>query len=486
MPPKPPAQTPAAPPPAQVYPQKAANRPGATLPAVAQPLPIDNVPPEVHPLAAANRPGASVPVPPSIDYDAYAGATAATPPLGTPPLNSLPLGTPALLPLPLPLAAGDPYSPVGIRGGSFMFFPAVELSTAYATNPQAIPGGAPSAFFVVAPQLQVQSDWSRHSLTANITSSYTEYANDQFTPSLNRPYLNSIIDGRIDVTRDTRIVLQNRIIVSTDNPGSPNLTAGLARLPIDTTVGGTVGVVQDFNRLNVCVRTAVDRITYQNSALTDGTTSSNADRDLNQYAVIGRVGYELNPGLKPFAEVQADTRVHDDEFDRFGLRRDSEGTSAKVGATLNLSGSLIGEIAVGYLERTYKDPTLPAIGGAIADGTLIWQATALTSARLTAASVVNESILPGVSGGFSRDINLEVDHAFRRWLIGIAQLGYGRDDYVGITRDDNRYFAAIGMQYILNRSMSVKVQVRQDRLTSTATGVAYNSTSALLGLRLQR
>ena len=106
-----------------------------------------------------------------------------------------------------------------------------------------------SPYFVVAPELLVQSDWSRHSLTASIVGSYTDYTNGSFVPSLNRPYLNSKIDGRIDVTHDTQIVLENRVLVSTDNPGSPNLPAGLAKLPIDTTLGGTLGVVQAFNRL---------------------------------------------------------------------------------------------------------------------------------------------------------------------------------------------------------------------------------------------
>ncbi len=138
----------------------------------------------------------------------------------------------------------------------------------------------------MAPELQVQSDWSRHSLTANIVGSYTDYTNGSFMPSLNRPYLNSKIDGRIDVTRDTQIILENRVIVSTDNPGSPNLQAGLASLPIDTTVGGTLGVVQNFNRLIVSLKGTFDRVQYKNSTLTDGETSSNADRNFNQYAGI--------------------------------------------------------------------------------------------------------------------------------------------------------------------------------------------------------
>jgi hypothetical protein len=475
---KPPALAKALPP--QVYPQKAANRPGGELPTQPEPLPVSNPLPEVHPLAAANRPGGSVPAPPQLDDQ----ISASMPPPGTPPLNTLPLGTPAQRPL--PLAEGNPYAPVGIRGGSFMFFPAVELSSGYASNPQAVPGGPGSAYFVVAPELQVQSNWSRHSLTADIRGSYTDYADSDFTPSLNRPYFNSKINGRIDATRDTQIVLENRVLVTTDNPGSPNLAAGLATLPIDTTVGGTLGVIQNFNRLSVTVKGTVDRSMYDASRLTDGETSGNADRNFDQYAGIARIGYELNPGFKPFVEVQQDTRLHDEEFDRSGLQRNSEGTSAKLGADIDLFGSLKGEIALGYLNRTYQDPTLPAISGMTADGALIWQPTALTTGKLTASSVVNESILPGVSGSFSRDVNLEVDHAFRRWLIANLMVGYGRDEYVGITRDDNRYFVAGGLQYIFNRGMSIKGELRQDWLTSTAAGVAYTSTSALLTLRLQR
>lgn len=481
VPPKPPA-APTAPAP-QVYPLKAANRPGAILPPLAEPLPVSNPPPEVHPLAAANRPGASTPVPPPSYYELPTDVSASNPPPGTPPPNTLPLGTPAQRPL--PLAAGDPYAPIGIRGGSFMFFPAVEFDAAYASNPQAIPGGAGSPYFVVAPQLQVQSDWSRHALTATITGTYTDYTNGSFQPSLNRPYLNSLIDGRVDVTRDTQVLLENRLLVTTDNPGSPNLSAGLARLPIDTTVGGTLGVSQNFNRLNVTLKGTIDDASYQNSTLTNGETASNADRDFNQYAVVGRVGYELDPGLVPFVQVQEDTRVYEEQFDRYGQERNSIGTSAQAGARLDLFGSLTGEIALGYLVRDYIAP-LPDVSGMTANGSLIWQATALTTAKLTASSIVNESIAQNVSGEFSRDVSLQVDHALRRYLIATVKAGYGHDEYVGIARDDNRYFASIGLQYILNRDVSIRGELRQDWLSSTEPGVGYTSTSALVGLRLQQ
>jgi hypothetical protein len=474
------SQPPILPPPLppEIYPASAASRPGAILPPPQVQLPISNPPAEVHPLSAANRHGAVLSIPPAIDY------SASTPTPGTPQPNILPLGT--VPQQALPIAAGDPYEALGIKIGSFLILPAIELSTGYDGNPQhAAAGGPGSVYYVVAPELHVRSDWSRHSLTADITSSYTEYGNDQFTPSLNHPFLNAKVDGRVDVTRDTQILLEGRTIISTDNPGSPNIQAGLSKLPIDTTIGGTLGVAQQLSRFDVSLKGTIDRSMYQNSELTDGESVSNDYRNFNQYAGILRVGYEIDPGFKPFVEVSEDTRIHD-AIDPFGADRDSNGASAKIGGAFNVFGSLTGEMAIGYMLRDYHDPTLPNISGATLDGSLIWQATQLTTAKFTAATSVGESILQDVSGAFSRDFNVEVDHAFRTWLIGTAQVGYGRDEYIGEARDDNRYFASIGAIYKLNREMQLKAQLRHDWLTSSQPGNAYESTSVLLTLRLQR
>ncbi len=470
-----------APPPAPVvYPAKAAARPGAVLPPPPDQLPISNPPPEVHPVTAANRPGATLLIPPPEDF---VGA-ASTPPPGTPPQNTLPLGT--VPQRTLPVAGGDPYEALGIKTGNFLILPAVELSAGYNNNPQHVPGGPGSAYFVVAPELHVRSDWATNSLTADVTGSYADYENGSFVPSLNVPYLNAKIAARLDATRDTQILLELRDSIATDNPGSPNIQAGLAKLPIDNTIGGTLGVVEQFGRLGVTLKGTFDRSTYQESELTDGTSASNDYRDFDQYAGILRVAYEIDPGFKPFVEVGSDTRRHDIPLDPFGEDRNSTGASGKAGANVDLFGSLTGEIAVGYIERDYHDPTLPNVGGVTLDGSLIWQATALTTAKFTASSEVNESILQDVSGAFSRNVALEVDHALRTWLIANAQIGYGRDEYAGLGRDDNRYFTAAGLTYKMNREMQIKGELREDWLTSNVSGVAYSATSLLMTLRLQR
>jgi hypothetical protein len=442
------------------------------LPSVLPPPDAVTVPLRVPP------PAPVVPPPPTVPQLARRGA----PP--TDGVTNVPL-------VPVPALAArkrpsdvDAFEPIGLRVGTFVIKPAVEFSAGYDTNPQHVSGGGGSAIYTIAPELLVRSDWERHALNADIKGSYIDYGHT-FVPDLDRPNLDGKVDGRIDVTRDSQIDAQARLLVGTDNPGSPNLQAGLAKLPIFVSGGGTLGYTQRFNRFELSGKASVDRTVYQASDLTDGTTASNDDRNYNQYGFTLRGGYELTPGVKPFVEGGVDSRVHDLAFDRNGVVRDSDGYALRGGSTFELGRKLTGEISAGYAHRDYKDPRLPPLDGPLIAGSLIWSATALTTLKFTATTVLNETTLSGVSGTLTHDYVLEADHAFRRWLLGTLRLGYGSDDYVGSTRVDDRYFAAVSLLYKMNRNMQLKAELRRDWLRSTDPTANYSANAFLVGVRLQ-
>ncbi len=380
-------------------------------------------------------------------------------------------------------AEEDAFAQLGLRAGAFLVSPAVEVVGGYDTNPARAPGGRPSAFVTVSPELLAKSDWQRHEVTVALRGSYTAYGQ---TPELDRPSADGKVTGRLDVTRDTSLIGEGTLVVGTDHPGSPNVQAGLARFPIVTTLGGAAGVSQRFNRIEVTVKGGAERTEFQDSTFTDGTTGSNDDRNFNRYAVLMRTSYDLMPGIKPFVEATHDTREHDIQVDRFGTQRDSVGWSIKGGTTFEFSRKLIGEVAVGYLERDYKDPSLPQLQGVLFDAALIYSLSALTNVKLTAATTAGETTVPGTAGILTRNAGVEVNHAFRRWLIGTAKFNYGYDDYVGSARKDDRYAISGAITYKLNRLMQVKGEIRQEWLRSTVPGVDYAATVFMLGMRLQR
>ncbi len=438
--------------------------PGSAPPAVASGAVRLSVPPS----ASANK----TPIPP-----AMAGTVA-----GQPPRKRLRIDD-------------DPFGAVGDYAGSFLIKSAVELSGGYDTNPARtfVPKGSP--FYVVAPEFLAVSDWARHAVVADLRGSFTGYGNNFPPPAdgtispapvnLDRPDFTGHIDGRLDVSRDTHVLGQVRLRLSTDNPGSPNIQAGLARYPVYTTLGSTIGVDQGFNRLQLSAGGTVDRTVYTDSKLTDGTSTTNDDRNFNQFGGVGRVSYDLLPGVKPFAEIEGDSRVHDVKLDRSGFARNSSGGFVKAGTSFEFTRLLTGEIAVGYAARDYVDPRLDRLAGLLTSASLTWTATPLTTAKFYSTTSIDETTVPGVSGVLTHVYTVEADHDFRRWLTGIGKFTWGSLDYQGDGRRDKTYSVSGDLIYKMNRTLWVKGTLRRDWLDSNIPGNSTASTVAMVGVRLQ-
>ncbi len=389
----------------------------------------------------------------------------------------------------------DQFGAVGDYVGSFLVKGAVEVSGGYDSNPGRFTDKERgSAFYMIAPELLIASDWERHSLVADLRGSFTGY--DRTFPtapgvissvptSVDRPDFTGKVNGRFDVSRDTGVLGEWRMRLGTDNPGSPNLPAGLSKYPVYLTTGGSLGIEQNFNRLQVTVSGTADRTTFQDSRLTNGSSSSNADRNFNQFGGIARVSYDVMPGLKPFGEVEGDTRIHETGVDRFGYQRDSNGGYAKVGSTFELTRLLTGEASIGYAMRSYRDPRLSQLTGLLTSASLVWSASPLTTVKFIANTTVDETTLPGVAGTLTRTYTAEVDHDFRRWLTGIGKFTYGTLDYQDGNRLDRIYSVSGDLIYKLNRNLWVKGTLRRDWLESNIVGQSSAATVVMLGVRAQ-
>jgi hypothetical protein len=389
----------------------------------------------------------------------------------------------------------DPFGAVGDYAGPFLVKAAVELSGGYDTNPGRTfePHGLPT--WVVAPEFLAVSNWERHALVADLRGSFTGYGGSlpqtidgQINPApttLDRPDFTGHVDGRFDITNDTDVTAQARLRIATDNPGSPNIQAGLARYPIYQTLGSTLGFDQRFNRLQISAGATVDRTTYQDSVLTDRTLATNDDRNFNQYGGVGRLSYEVLPGLKPFAEVEGDTRVHDQPFDRNGFERNSSGGYAKAGTSFEFSRLLTGELAVGWAERNYVDPRLSRLQGFLTSGSLLWSASPLTTLKFSTDTQINETTLLGSPGVLVHTYTIEVDHDFRRWLTAIGKFTYATYDYQQTIRNDKTYTVEGDLIYKMTRNLWIKGTLRYEVLDSNVPLSSSQATVMLLGVRLQ-
>jgi hypothetical protein len=389
--------------------------------------------------------------------------------------------TPAPRPRPKRPPEEDPYAPLGLRLGGVTVLPAIQESVGYDSNPNRDAGRHKgSTVSRTDGEVQIKSDWSAHALTGLLRGSYSAYPD---VKGADRPEGEGRLGLRLDVSRDTQINLEGRFALDTQRPGSPDLNAAVAERPLVVTTGAAAGLTQRFNRLLVGLRGTVDRTVYEDAKLPNGTVLDQSDRDATQYGLRLRAGYELTPGVIPFVEALADTRVHDRAIDNAGFRRDSDGVGVRAGSTFEITRTLTGEASAGVQRRSYDDPRLKDLRGPLVEAALVWSATPLTTVRLKAQTSVDETTIPYSSGILTRTARLEVQHDLRRNLSVTGIVGVTENDYKGVPLEERTLTAGARLEYKLTRSVALRASFTHERLKSSTPGSDYSANTVLLGLR---
>ena len=382
-----------------------------------------------------------------------------------------------------PAIVEDPYAPLGIRLGGLTLFPLVGQSIGYDSNPNRTRINRQGSFVSQTEgELRVQSDWSRDELTGFLRGAYNEYPSN---PGASRPEGAGRIGYRHDVTRDTQLDAEAHYLIDTQRPDSPDLNADVRERPIVFTSGASAGATQRFNRLIVGVRGTVDRADYEDARLSNGLVQDQSDRNVTQVGGRLRVGYELHPGFVPFVEAVADTRIYDRRIDNTGFARSSDGVGASLGTTFEITRLLTGEISAGAIARRYEDRRLGDLVSPLANGSLVYALTPLTTVRATAQAGVDETTIPNATGVRTLRGSLEVAHDLRRNLTLTAGVTASDYEYQGVGINERSFGALLRADYRLNRQVTLRASYTYDRLESTFANSSYDANVVLLGVRLQ-
>ena len=386
------------------------------------------------------------------------------------------------------LAETDAFAPTGVRVGDLRLLPFVEGSTGFQSNPNQVTTGVrSSAEFRIDAGTAIDSDFSNHSLTGNVRAGYSLFPSNS---NANRPDVAAVLDGRIDVTRDTKINTEARLVVVTQTPGSPLLAVPnsvfITGRPLITSEGATLGASHQFGRVNLDLRGTFDRTQYGDATQSDGSIFRYSQDNYNDYGVVARASYELTPGIIPFVETAFDARVRDSDVDLSGYRRDSRGILGRVGSSFEFFGHFTGTFSAGYADRHYDDPRLPNLNGPTVDGALIYAFSPLTTVTLRASTTLSETTLAGASGAVSRLVSLEVAHVFFRHftISGIAT--YQPNEYQGVPVQEAYTQFTLKGAYSFNREVQLIASASQQNLQSSLLGNGFKDSIFLVGVRLQR
>lgn len=376
----------------------------------------------------------------------------------------------------------EPFDPVGIRIGTFVLFPEVELGGSWYSN--VLRSGNPESDIAldVRPAARFVSDWNVHALEFRAASTLSFFS--ELDSENDRGYQLEA-RGRLDVTRRTNLqgFVSRDYSQESRSAIDANAAGERANLTLDR-AGATLN--HRFNRLSFQLRGTVSEYDYSDVNV-GNTVQSNADRNYTAYDGAVRARWEFKPTLTGFVEVEGNQRDYDVVAQSDGISRDSKGQRYRAGIEFgNTSEILRGEISLGYGVQTPDDKRLDSIEGIILDANLAWRVTKLTTLAFNARSDVSETTTADSGGVFTRSVGVEARHAFQRQLIGTAGITYTMQDYQGVDIDESEWRGDLGVEYFLSREMVLFGRYRHTIFESTSPGADYTSDELHVGMRLRR
>lgn len=385
------------------------------------------------------------------------------------------------------------YYPLGIRAGTFIFKPKVDLTVGYTDNVFAVSeevsptfADQEDVFGVLRPSFVADSDWNRHSLSFG---GYAEAYQHADFDSENVENYGVNADGRIDVFRNAFILLGGRYDLLNETRRANNAVF----VPIEPVEYDRANVYagwqHEFGRIRYRGRLDYTTFDYDDVETFDPTdpatppvflTSDQDFRDRADTSVLLQAGYAVTRDASIFLRGTWKQR----DFDNLSptaiagtfLDRNSEGYTLAAGVDFDITSLIRGNVAVGYLEEEFDDPSLSTLDGTFVDAGIEWFPTDLTTLGLSASREAKPSNLFSVDdngtpddftddrlfvadGGFlSTEIVLRADHELRRNIILSGSVGYGLDEYEDIDREDERIGASLGGTWLINRNFAARLQ----------------------------
>ncbi|MGE0747638.1 MAG: outer membrane beta-barrel protein [Rhodospirillales bacterium] len=378
--------------------------------------------------------------------------------------------------------------PLGVPVGGFLLFPQLTVGEEWNSNIFAQDDGLETDDFIthVQPSLNLISQWSRHGARAFFQGDFAFYADND---GENYEDLAAGFNGRLDVVGDSsrpESFLRGGFTYRRQHEerGSPDDVFGLEPT-IYNVLSPTVGGVARFGRFGVSLDGTLNRFDFDDTEVAGGLRVNQDDRDRNEWLLALQTSYQIQQEYEAFIRLTLNKRDYDDRFDDIGFERSSDGYEIIGGAQVDLTGLIFGDFFFGWRSQSYDDTRLTDIDGPTYGMGLTWNVTQLTSARFRISRTIEETTLGGASGYFATDMRANVDHELLRNLILSANAGYAKNDYEGISREDDFYRFGISGKYLLNRYLYVTLGYGYEVRDSNVAGQDYDRNTVLLRLQGQ-
>lgn len=343
------------------------------------------------------------------------------------------------------------YDNGGIRAGNFIIRPQLTEAVGYETNVLGQPNPTGSTIVNTSGVVTARSDGSRGSVLAIVNVNNSEYL---ALPTQSYTSYSAQLGGTYVLGRDTAsltVAHDNEVQTSRDLD-VPQFIAPLA-VVVDRVRAGYRAVL---NRLSLTPDIEVAHYTFD-SGQAGGVIYDQSYRNRVVASPGITAAYEFAT-RRSVVLVLRDTVAAYSHGSVTNPKRDYSDAVVLGGVDYDLNGILRTRLLVGYERRTFTSSAYPTLQAPIAELTLIYNPTGLTTVTGTLARRIQDSADETTAGVTSLSGQLRVDHELRRNVILGGTGAITRLDYAAVgnssASSQTLYTGGVAATYLINRYAS--------------------------------
>lgn len=378
------------------------------------------------------------------------------------------------------------YDALGIRAGSTIIFPKVDLGLGYNSNIYLTPAGEiDSAFAVVAPSARIQSDWSQHSLRVSGGGRLRRFFGNSRRDE-NEWYLNA--SGRYDLSNFVSVSADVQSGRSQEEPFASETEANIASLSQYNRAFGALKAEYRSSKTRSIINYDYTRLDFSSLDLGGGLSASQADRNRDVQRIFAQFEYATSTSTALYVQLGYVDTNYTAALPLGRAERDSHGVRAIAGLSVDFSGFFRGAVGVGYSERRFSSAVFNDVTGLSADARLEYFPNELTTVTFSLRRSIEDASIGTISAFFDNRAQIRIDREARRNLLVRLTGEYGVQDYADSTRKNRYWRAGGGATYLVSPSARIQFDAgysRRDRL-GIVPATQQDEWRALAGVTLQR
>ncbi|MBN9561496.1 MAG: outer membrane beta-barrel protein [Alphaproteobacteria bacterium] len=366
------------------------------------------------------------------------------------------------------------YDPLGVRLDGFTLQPQLTEGMGYTSNAAGLPHSPGSFFLNTAPSLTLNSDWSRDQLGAALTLDDRRYFD---TPAQNYTDWTATIGGGYTIGRHDLTVGYSHLSLHED---PTQVGSAPSTIPIPYSVDDLrAKYTFEQGRFLFTPTFDVQRYQFGDSTRTVlGQVLKQTQSSQNRVVLTG--GLQTNYMLSDQRSLIFVVKGIDSQFTEEPPRRPTNSSKSFLafgGIDYQANGVWRYRLLLGVETRIFDAPQTPTHTAPIAEGSVIWTPTGLTSVTGVLSRTIEDPASSGTGAYTYTRAALIVDHEYLRNVLLQGRVGFEAAEYLNGGGTQTDFIAGARVKWLLNRNVQLSLDYSYRNQTGISGTIAVGATT---------